>query len=115
MLLPVSTGLESARDPGPSTATVDSDAARVTEFNRGIPSGCVQEAHQERAGSSSATLLELLPDSLRKITLANLETKALQAFHNIFAHHKNAEANKISDLGVMHPGPTSHASAGTSS
>ena len=31
---PVSTGLEGARDPGPSTATVDSDAARVTEFNR---------------------------------------------------------------------------------
>jgi len=43
MLLPVSTGLESARDPGPSTATVDSDAARVIEFNRGIPSGCMQE------------------------------------------------------------------------
>ena len=57
MLLPVSTGLESARDPGPSTATVDSDAARVTEINRGIPSGCVQETHQERAGSSAATLL----------------------------------------------------------
>jgi hypothetical protein len=26
---------ESARDPGTSTATVDSDAARITEFNRG--------------------------------------------------------------------------------
>jgi hypothetical protein len=39
MFLPVSTGLKSARDPGPSTATVDSDAARVTEFNRGIQSG----------------------------------------------------------------------------
>ena len=57
MLLLVSTGLESARDPGPSTATVDSDAARVTEFNRGIPSGRVQEVHQESTGSSAATLL----------------------------------------------------------
>ncbi len=44
---------------------------------------------------------------MRKITLANLETKTLKAFRNIFAHHKNAEA-KISDL-------VSHASAGTSS
>jgi len=34
---------------------------------------------------------------MRKITLANLETKTLKAFHTIFAHHKNAEA-KISDL-----------------
>ena len=33
---------------------------------------------------------------MRKITLANLETKTLQAFRNIFAHHKNAQA-KISD------------------
>ena len=33
---------------------------------------------------------------MRKTTLANLETKTLQAFHNIFAHHKNAQA-KISD------------------
>jgi hypothetical protein len=58
MFLPVSTGLESAReDPGPSTATVDSDAARVTEFNRGIPSGRVQKAHQESTVSSAATLL----------------------------------------------------------
>jgi len=57
MFLPVSTGLESARDPGPSTATVDSDAVRVTEFNRGIPSGRVQEANQESTESSAATLL----------------------------------------------------------
>ena len=58
MFLPVSTGLESARDPGPSTATVNSVAVRVTEeFNRGIPSGRVQEAHQESTGSSAATLL----------------------------------------------------------
>jgi hypothetical protein len=53
----VSTGLESAREPGPSKATVDSDAARVTEFNRGIQSGRVQEVHQESTGSSSTTLL----------------------------------------------------------
>ena len=78
MFSPVSTGLKSARDPGPSTATVDSDAARVTEYNRGIQSGREQEAHQESMGSSSATLLrqeELIPDSMRKTTLANLETK----------------------------------------
>jgi hypothetical protein len=39
---------------------------------------------------------ELIPDSMRKTTLANLETKTLKAFRNIFAHHKNAHA-KISD------------------
>ena len=33
---------------------------------------------------------------MRKTTLANLETKTLKAFRNVFAHHKNAEA-KISD------------------
>ena len=33
---------------------------------------------------------------MRKTTLANLETKILKAFRNIFAHHKNAHA-KISD------------------
>ena len=33
---------------------------------------------------------------MRKTTLANLETKTLKAFRNIFAHHKNAEV-KISD------------------
>jgi hypothetical protein len=99
MFSPVSTGLESARDPGPSKATVDSDAARITEINRSIPSGCVKDAHQESMGSSSATLLrreELIPDSMRKTTLAHLETKTLKAFCNICAHHKNAEV-KISD------------------
>ena len=35
---------------------------------------------------------ELIPDSMRKTTLANLETKMLKAFRNIFAHHKNAQA-----------------------
>jgi hypothetical protein len=35
---------------------------------------------------------ELIPDSMRKTTLANLETKTLKAFRNIFAHHKNAHA-----------------------
>ena len=39
---------------------------------------------------------ELIPDSMRKTTLANLETKTLKVFRNIFAHHKNAHA-KISD------------------
>jgi ribosomal protein S17 len=34
---------------------------------------------------------------MRRTTLANLETKTVKAFRNIFAHHKNAEA-KISDL-----------------
>ena len=114
----VSTGLESAREPGPSTATVDSDAERVTEFNRGVQSGRVQEAHQESTGSSSTTLLrreELIPDSMRKTTLANLDTKALKAFRNIFAHHKNAHA-KISDwVYFLHPGRASHAGAGTNS
>ncbi len=88
-----------AREPSPSMTTVDSDAARVTEFNRGIQSGRVQEAHQESTGSSSAHPLrreELIPDSIRKTTLANFETKTLKAFCNIFAHHKNAHA-KISD------------------
>jgi hypothetical protein len=33
---------------------------------------------------------------MRKTTLANLETKTLKAFRNIFAHHKNAKAT-ISD------------------
>jgi hypothetical protein len=33
---------------------------------------------------------------MRKTTLANLETKTLKAFRNIFAHHKNAHA-KISN------------------
>ncbi len=29
---------------------------------------------------------------MQKTTLANLETKTLKAFRNIFAHHKNAHA-----------------------
>ena len=99
MFSPVSTGLKSARDPGPSTATVDSDAARFTEFNRGSQNRQVQEALSD--GKSSSAMLplrreELIPDSMRKTTLANLETKTLKAFRNIFAHHKNAHA-KISD------------------
>ena len=96
----VSSGVESAGEPGPSTATVDSDAAHVTtELNRGNPSRHLQEAHQESTGSSSMHPLrreELIPDSMRKTTLANLETKTLKAFRNIFAQHKNAHA-KISD------------------
>ena len=69
MFSPVSTGLESARDPGPSTTTVDSDAAQVTEFTRGISSGRVKDAHQEGTGSSSATFLsrkELIPNLICK-------------------------------------------------
>ena len=99
MFLPaVSSGVESAREPGPSTAMVDSDAARVTELNRGNQSRHVEEAHNEGTSSSSTHPLrreELIPDSMRKTTLANLETKTLKAFRNIFAHHKNAHA-KIS-------------------
>jgi hypothetical protein len=71
---------------------VNSDAARVTEFNRGIQSGHVQEAHQESTGSPSPTLLrreKLIPDSMRKTTL--------KAFRNVFAHHKNNAHAKISD------------------
>jgi hypothetical protein len=96
MFLPAgSSGAESAGEPGPSTALVDSDVARVTED----PSRHLQEAHQENTGSSSMHPLrhkELIPDSMRKTTLANLETKTPKAFRNIFAHHKNAHA-KISD------------------
>ena len=95
----VSSGAESAGEPGPSTATVDSDAARVTEINRGNQSRHVQDAHPDSTGSSSMHPLrreELIPDSMRKTTLANLETKTLKAFRNIFAYHKNAHA-KISD------------------
>ena len=100
MFLPVSTGLErSARTPGPSSATVDSDAARVLEFNRGISSGHAKDAYQEGTGFSLTTLLrreELIPDSMRKTTRANLVTKTLKAFRNIFAHHKYSDA-RISD------------------
>ena len=94
----VSSGAESAGEPGPSTATVESDAARITEINRGNPSRHVQDVHPDSTGSSMHPLRreELIPDSVCKTTLANLETKTLKAFRNIFAHHKNAHA-KISD------------------
>jgi hypothetical protein len=95
----VSSGAESAGEPGPSTATVDSDAALVTELNGGTQRRHVQDAHQDSTGSSSMHPLrreELIPDSMRKTTLANLETKTLKTFRNIFAHHKNAQAT-ISD------------------
>jgi hypothetical protein len=95
----VSSSAGSAEEPGPSMATVDSDAARITEINRCNQSRHVQEAPPDSAGSSSMHPLrheELIPDSLRKTTLANLETKTLKAFRNIFAHHKNAHT-KISD------------------
>ena len=95
----VFSGVESARKPGPSTATVDSDAAHVTELNRGNQSRHVEEAHHESTSSSSTHPVrreELIPDSMRKTTLTNLETKTLKTFRNIFAHHKNAHA-KISN------------------
>jgi hypothetical protein len=91
-----SSGAESAGEPGPSTATVDSDAARFTEFNRGSQNRQVQETLSDGKTSSAMLPLrreELIPDSMRKTTLANLETtKTLKAFRNIFAHHKNAHA-----------------------
>jgi hypothetical protein len=90
-----SSGAESAGEPGPSTATVDSDAARFTEINRGTRNRQVQEALSDCRGSSSMLSVrreELIPDSMRKTTLANLETKTLKTFRNIFAHHKNAHA-----------------------
>ncbi len=76
----VSSGAESAGEPGPSTATVDSDAARVTEINRGNQSRHVQDAPPDSTGSSSMHPMrrkELIPDSMRKTTLANFETKTL--------------------------------------
>ena len=95
----VSSGAESAGEPGPSTATVDSDAARFTEINRGNQIRHVKEEPPDNKGSFSVHPLrreELIPDSMRKTTLTNLETKTLKAFRNIFAHHKNAHA-KTSD------------------
>jgi hypothetical protein len=96
MFLPaMSSGAESAGEPGPSMATVDSDAARFTEFNRGSQNRQVQETLSDGKTSSAMLPLrrELIPDSMRKTTLANLETtKTLKAFRNIFAHHKNAHA-----------------------
>ena len=92
----VSSGAENAGEPGPSTATVDSDAVHFTEINRGNQiRHVVQEAPLDNKGSSSVHPLrreELIPDSMRKTTLANLETKTLKAFRNIIAHHKNAQA-----------------------
>ena len=78
---------------------VDSDVARVLEFNRCSSGGHVKDAHQKGTDSSSATLLRrdvLIPDSMRKTTQANFDTKTLKAFRDIFAHNKNADA-KISD------------------
>ncbi len=49
----VSSGAESAGEPGPSTAKVDSDAAHITEINRGNPSRHVQEAPPDSTSSSS--------------------------------------------------------------
>jgi hypothetical protein len=90
-----SSGAESAGEPGPSAATVDSDAARFTELNHGPQNRHVHEAQSDGRGSSTVHPLrreELIPDSMRKTTLANLETKTLKAFRNIFTHHKNAHA-----------------------
>ena len=50
MFSPVSTGLESARTPSPFSATVDFEAARVYEFNRGISSRHVKDVYQEGTG-----------------------------------------------------------------
>ncbi len=78
-----SSGADSAGEPDPSTATVDSDAARFPECTRGSQNRHVQEALSD--GKSSSAMLplrreELIPDSMRKTTLANLETKTLKAF-----------------------------------
>ncbi len=80
-------------------ATVGFDAARDTEINCGNQSRHVQDAPPDGTCSSSMHPLrreELIPDSMRKTTLANLEMKTLKAFRKFFAHHKNAHA-KISD------------------
>jgi hypothetical protein len=65
----VSSGAESAGEPGPSMATVDSDAARFTEINRGNQIRHVQEAPLDNKGSYLVHPLrreELIPDSMRK-------------------------------------------------
>ncbi len=62
-----SSGAESAGEPGPSTATVDSDAARVTEINRGTQNRHVQEAMPDSTVSSS-----VLPSSL-VVALENID------------------------------------------
>ncbi len=56
----------------------------------------MQEAPLDSSAGHPLRREELIPDSMRKTTLANLETKTLKAFRNIFAHHKNAHA-KILD------------------
>ncbi len=91
-----SSDAETTGAPGPSTATVDSDAARVTEASRGNPVSHVPDASLDSAAGHPLRREELIPDSMRKTTLANLETKTLKAFRNIFAHNKNAHA-KTSD------------------
>ena len=111
----MSTGLESAREPGPSTATVNSDAARVTELNRGNQSRHVQEAHQESTGYSSTHPLrreELIPDSMRKkITLRDEDTESLPQY----LRPPQECACEDFGLGVLHPSRASHAGAGTNS
>ncbi len=109
-----SSGAESAGEPGPSTATVNSDAARVTEINRGNQSRHVQDESLDNTGSSSMHPLrreDFIPDSMRrKTTLANIETKTLKVIRNIFAH-----ACEGFGLGVLHSGRSSHAGAGANS
>ena len=71
----MSSEAEIAEEPGPSTATVDTDAARVQEVGRGNQSRHMPEAPPDNASSSSLHPLrreELIPDSMRKTTLANL-------------------------------------------
>ena len=112
----VSSGAESAGEPGPSTATVDSDAARVTEINRGNQSRHVQDAHPDSKNSSAMHPLrreERFPDSMRKKTLANLETKTL----NLPQYLRPPQECACEDfgLGFLHPGRASHAGAGANS
>ena len=57
MFLPESMSLESGRALGPSSATVDFDAARDTKNNRGSSAKHVKDAHQDDTGSSSSTNL----------------------------------------------------------
>jgi hypothetical protein len=105
----VDNNVPDARDPG-STSTLGmfSPAVSTGLDRRSTPTrrvlqrttaAFITSACRRRIGSSSAHRLrreELIPDSMRKTTIANLETKTLKAFRNIFAHDKNAHA-KISD------------------
>jgi hypothetical protein len=107
----VSSGAEIAGEPGPSTATVDFDAARVPEINRGTQSRHVQEAPPDNTGSSSMQPLrrkELIPDSMRKTTIANLETKTLKAFLPQYLCLPQECACDDFRLGVLHPSRASH-------